>query len=70
MTRDELADHFKAGFDALDSEIENWPDGAAKRRVARLARIAHGAMNEIKAFAVDEGAIEPYSGGDPKPEDS
>ncbi len=31
------------------------------------ANVAHGALERVKKRAVDEGEVEPFSGGDPKP---
>lgn len=66
MTNDELADAFAAAFAELHDKIDALDEGPAKRKAARLARVAHGAMDALKELASDEGEIQPFSGGEPK----
>lgn len=67
MTRDELADYFKVGFDELEAEVAALGEGSVKRRAVRLASIMHRAAEELKELAVDEELIQPFSGGEEKP---
>lgn len=67
MTDDELADALAANMAELHDKIEALADGPVKRRATRLARIAHAALDDLKELAGDEGVIQPFSGGDPKP---
>ena len=69
MTRDELADRLKADFDELHDFINSMEAGDRRRKARRLVAMAHMALNEIKGMAVDGGEIQPFSGGDPKPEE-
>ena len=67
MTRDELADYFKVGVDALHAHVDALPPGPAKTRHARRAAVLHALLDNIKGDAVDDGLIQPMSGGGPKP---
>lgn len=67
MTDDELADAFAANITELHAKIDALPEGQKKRRFNRLARVAHGALEQIREEALDDGMIQPLSGGDPKP---
>ena len=67
MSNDELADLFKSAFDELHLKIEAMPEGATKKRLGRLADIAHKAMSELRDLADGDGMIAPMSGGGPKP---
>lgn len=66
--KDDLANRLKANMDELHAFVDDRPAGVLRRRARRLVGLAHTALNELKALAVDEGEIEPFSGGDPKPE--
>lgn len=66
MTNDELADAFRDLFDQLHGKIDALPDGGLKHRADALAGVAHRALEKLKAHAVDEGVVQPFSGGDPK----
>lgn len=67
MDNDALADLFRDGILELHAKIAELPDGSFKRRMSRLANIAHGALETIQEGALDQGMIQPFSGGDPKP---
>lgn len=67
--KDDLANRLRADFDELHDYLNGLPAGIVRRKARRLAQVAHVALNEIKALAVDDGHIEPFSGGDPKPEE-
>lgn len=67
MTRDELADYFKAGIEALHDHVDALPPGPAKTRYTRRAAVLHALLDNIKGDAVDDGLIQPMSGGGPKP---
>lgn len=66
MTRDELADYLKAGMDEYHAHVDAMPDGPQKTRYIRRGKLLHAAMDAIKGDAVDDGLIQPFSGGDPK----
>lgn len=66
MTRDELADHFKTGIEALHAHVDALPDGPAKARYNRRAMLVHALLDGLKGDAVDDGLIQPMSGGEPK----
>lgn len=68
MTTDELADALAANMAEVHEKIGELPDGQVKRKADRLARIAHGALNGLKELAAEDGHIQPFSGGEPKPE--
>ncbi|MBS0371758.1 MAG: hypothetical protein JSS57_21460 [Proteobacteria bacterium] len=67
MTRDELADYFKTGIDALHAHVDELPDGPAKARYNRRAMLVHALLDGLKGDAVDDGLVQPMSGGGPKP---
>lgn len=66
MTKPELAASFQADFAALHGFIDELPEGQTKRKAKRLANLSHGAIDALKELAVDDGQIEPMSGGEPK----
>jgi hypothetical protein len=68
MSNDELADAFRDLFDQLHAKIAALPDGGLKTRADELAGVAHRALERLKRHAVDSGEVQPFSGGDPKPE--
>ncbi len=69
MTNDELANAFKALFDEAHAKAEALPDGPFKKRNIERLNVAHEIMERIRKHAVQEGEIQPFSGGDPdKPE--
>lgn len=65
MTADELAAAFRADFAELHAQVDALPDGQLKRRLNRLARVAHGAMEQLEEEALGGAVIE--SGGEEKP---
>lgn len=67
MTNDELANAFAANLTELHVKIAELPEGSRKRRFNRLARVAHGALEQLQEEAIDSDMIQPFSGGDPKP---
>ena len=64
-TEDELADALKATLDEIEARIEARPTGALQTRLKRAAAVAHRALYVLKLEAVDQGIIQPMSGGDP-----
>lgn len=67
MTRDEIVGAFRAAFDALDAEITAVPDGPMKIRAEAYTEVAHRALERLRKLAVDDGMIQPLSGGGDKP---
>lgn len=67
MTDDEIADAFKAAFDAAHASLDAKPDDDFKRRATRYLKLMHGAADGLKELSVEAGLIMPRSGGDPKP---
>lgn len=65
MTNDELANAFKALFDEAHAKVEALPDGPFKSRTGELLSVAHGIMDRLRRRAIDQGEIQPMSGGDP-----
>jgi len=65
VTNDELADAFKTLFDEAHAKAEALPDGGFKKRTIERLNVAHEIMDRIRRQAVDEGEIQPMSGGDP-----
>lgn len=66
LTNDQLADQWKALLDETHARAEALPAGTFKHLVkARLEKL-HVHVNRLKAMTVDEGTIQPYSGGEPK----
>jgi hypothetical protein len=65
VTNDELANAFKALFDEAHAKAEALPDSGFKRRTIERLNVAHEIMDRIRKTAVDEGEIQPMSGGDP-----
>lgn len=66
MTNDELADHFKVGFDELHAKIDA-ADESPRQEVFRvLANVAHRALDKLREKAAIDGIIVPQSGGGPK----
>lgn len=65
MSNDELANAFKALFDEAHAKAEALPDGPFKRRTIERLNVAHEIMDRVRKHAVDEGEIQPFSGGDP-----
>lgn len=65
MTTDELADALAANMGELREKIGALEDNTFKRKLARLDRIAHGALAQIQEEVLNQGLIQPYSGGDP-----
>lgn len=68
MTNDELADAMKALLDEAHDKVEALPDGPLKARARRRLAVLHGAADALKDLLVREGLVQPFSGGDPKPE--
>lgn len=69
MTTDELADALAANMTELRSKIGELADGSFKRKLARLDRVAHGALVQIQEEVLNQGMIQPFSGGDPNKDD-
>lgn len=69
MTHDELAQAFDENIKELHGKIDALAAGPTKRRASRLASILHRAAEELKDLAETDGMIQPFSGGDPKPEE-
>jgi len=67
MTNDEIADGFKALFNAAHENAEALPDGPDKNRTLALLNLFHAAGNVFRSHCVDGGMISPASGGEPKP---
>ena len=67
MDDDELANAFAANLAQLHAKIAALGAGSLKRRLDRLAKVAHGALEQLQEEAMNAGMIQPYSGGDPKP---
>ena len=65
MTNDELAEAFKALFAEAHAKAEALPDGRFKKRAIERLNVAHEIMDRIRKHAVEEGEIQPFSGGDP-----
>jgi hypothetical protein len=68
MSNDDLANALAAHFAELHAKIEALPAGSVRTRALRFARIAHAGLNALQELAIDQGEIQPFSGGDPKPE--
>jgi hypothetical protein len=68
MNSDELADAFRDLFDQLHAKIEAHPAGPLKHRAEVLANVAHRALERLKKHAVDDGIVQPFSGGEEKPD--
>ena len=69
MSNDELADAFRDLFDQLHAKIDAHPEGPLKNRAEALAGVAHRALERLKKHAVDDGVIQPMSGGEEKPQE-
>jgi hypothetical protein len=69
LTDDEFADAGKAWVDELHVRANGRPESPAKRRGQRLAKAIHALLFALKAHAVDEEIIQPFSGGEEKPEE-
>jgi len=67
MDNDALATQFRALMDDLHARIAALEEGAVKARALRLANVAHGALEALRDHAADNGLVQPFSGGDPKP---
>lgn len=65
-TPDEIADHFKDGFDAAHAWIDANPEHPAAGVFRAFVAVSHHAMNKARERAVNEGVIMPMSGGGPK----
>lgn len=68
LSDDDLADAFRNLFDQLHAKIEARAEGPLKNRAEALAGVAHRALERLKKYAVDDGVIQPMSGGEEKPE--
>ena len=69
LSDDELADAARALFDELHRRHDGLPASAFKNGVGRRLGIAHRAMDVLKEHLSGGGIIQPYSGGEPKPEE-
>lgn len=67
MSNDDLANAFAANLAELHAKIEALADGSFKRKLGRLARVAHGALEQIQEEAINGDLIQPFSGGEEKP---
>jgi len=67
MTNDEIADGFKALFDAAHENADALPDGPEKSRTLALLNAFHAVGNVFHRHALDNELIQPMSGGDIKP---
>lgn len=67
MTDQELAQAFDANLTELHRKVDALPPGLVKRRSTRLASIMHRAAEELRDLALEDGMIQPFSGGTPKP---
>lgn len=47
--------------------VDDLPDGPAKARYNRRAMLVHALLDGLKGDAVDDGLVQPMSGGGPKP---
>ncbi len=66
FSNDELADHGKAFVDEVEARIEALPTGALKTAASLHMAKAHKQLNKVRELTVDEGLIQPFSGGTPK----
>lgn len=66
-TDDQLADVTKAIVDEIESRIAALPTGALKTAATLHMGKAHKQLNKVKKLTVDDGMIQPFSGGEPKP---
>lgn len=67
LSNDELADAGKAFFDEVHARADALPTGTFKWMLReRLAKL-HIHANRALCMCKDEGAIQPMSGGGPKP---
>jgi hypothetical protein len=68
LSNDELADLTRDLFDELHSRQAEMPDGPVKMGAGRRLGIAHRAMEVLAEHLKTGGVIQPYSGGEPKPD--
>lgn len=69
MNPDELADALKDWLDQAESTAQAWPDEAVGRRALGLLKAMHSLANVLKRDLVDAGVIQPFSGGEEKPDE-
>ena len=73
MTPDELANQFKADFDALHAMIEANPDERQRANFEKAAKVFHKHGDHLLKLVKSEKhphgnpIIQPFSGGEPKP---
>ena len=67
MSNDELANAFAANLAELHAKVGALEEGSLKRKLNRLARVAHGALEQLQEEVLNADMILPASGGDPKP---
>ena len=67
MTHDELAEAYKALIDETHEKVDAVQNPAVRAKAKRLLGLLHGAADALKELAVDQGLVQPFSGGDPKP---
>lgn len=65
MTKDELADYFKVGFDNLHVFVDALPEGPLKEKFVARTNAFHEVANRYRDFCVARGEISIESGGDP-----
>ncbi len=65
-TDDQLADVTKALVDEIEGRIAALPTGALKTAASLHMAKAHKQLNKVRELTVDEGLIQPFSGGTPK----
>ena len=69
MTDQEIAEGFRDLFAAAHASADAKSEGPGRTRGRRLVAVAHAAANALYHHALDEGLIEPFSGGDVKPDE-
>lgn len=69
LSDDALADHVRAVFDELHRRHDIMEPGAIKRGAGVRLLVAHRAMEILREHLAGGGVIQPFSGGDPKPEE-
>lgn len=65
-TDDQLADVTKAVVVEIERRIAALPTGALKTAASLHMGKAHKQLNKVRALVVDDGMIQPFSGGTPK----
>lgn len=67
MDPDAIAESFREPLANAHAFLDGMEDGPVKTRSQRLLNVAHQALEAVRDHLADNGIVQPFSGGDPKP---